>query len=687
MRVDRLALLTTTLMLPIKPKLQCRCCGPSLLFEEDAPPEEPQDTTDYYALRFDGVRRLYGKAAPSNLRTARVVVVGLGGVGSWAVEALARSGVGTLVLVDPDEICISNTNRQLHALRSTVGRSKARELAARIIDINPECAVHVREEWVTEANAHDMLQHEAAEAHSAGGTLAVLDAIDEHREKAAMVRAAHALGVHLVCVGATGGKADPTAIRVADLYNVTDDLLLKNVRRHLRKAYGYPEGVAGSPRRRRGKQRFGVQCVHSLEPVRTIASGLGTQCDRFGTTCFGTGAFGFAAAAAITELLARGEPTPERPPLPPLPPLAPPAVASAYVLDLLRASEDEADEADAADAEGDVDGEGGGEVGGMGGGPTITSEITSEALAARTQPSESASSTSHLPADAGGEAAAMLTIREGPSTDSSASWPIFDSHTHAIGEARALLAGPAPAGVCLMSVGESEWPAVLQAAAVAAAIQTTAAATEVTGTTRVAMGVHPWYVHAQTDGWPERLRTLLLREPGAVVGETGLDRARLDSTWDAQLVAFRTQLRLAAELRRALVVHCVRADGALLELLRAEAAAAASLPPVLVMHAFGGSVETAAALGRLSASASRTCRIFFGFSARAARLRRAAAVIASVPADALLLESDELTADGAAAALAEVCARVAHARGWSEADAAARTAANARQAFNVDAWA
>jgi len=682
MRVDRLALLTTTLMLPSKPKLQCRCCGPSLLFEEDAPPEEPQDTTDYYALRFDGVRRLYGKAAPSNLRSARVVVVGLGGVGSWAVEALARSGVGTLVLIDPDEICISNTNRQLHALKSTVGRSKARELAARIIEINPECAVHVREEWVTEANAHGMLQHEAAEAHSAGGTLAVLDAIDEHREKAAMVRAAHALGVHLVCVGATGGKADPTAIRVADLYNVTDDLLLKNVRRHLRKAYGYPEGVAGSPRRRRGKQRFGVQCVHSLEPVRTIASGLGTQCDRFGTACFGTGAFGFAAAAAITEVLARGEPTPERPPLPPLPPLAPPPEAGASILDLLNESEDEADAADAADAEDAEDGEGVGEGGGMGAEPTVTSE----AQAAQTQPGESASSSSHLPADAGGEAAATPTIREGPSTSAS-SWAIFDSHTHAIGEARALLAGPAPAGVCLMSVGEAEWPAMLQAAADAAALQPTAAAAEVTGTTRVAMGVHPWYVDAQTDGWPERLRASLLREPGAVVGEAGLDRARLDSSWDAQLVAFRTQLRLAAELRRALVVHCVRADGALLDLLRAEAAAASSLPPVLVMHAFGGSVETAATLARLSASASRTCRIFFGFSARAVRLRRAAAVIASVPADALLLESDEHTADGAAAALAEACARVAHARGWSEADAAARTAANARQAFNVDAWA
>ena len=99
---------------------------------------------DYYKLRFDGVRRLYGDEAPARLKAARVVVVGLGGVGTWAVEALARSGIGALVLIDLDEICISNTNRQLHALRDTVGKSKAQVLAARVAEINPECEVVAR---------------------------------------------------------------------------------------------------------------------------------------------------------------------------------------------------------------------------------------------------------------------------------------------------------------------------------------------------------------------------------------------------------------------------------------------------------------------------------------------------------------------------------------------------------------
>ena len=125
------------------------------------------------------------------------------------------------------------------------------------------------------------------------------------------------------------------------------------------------------------------------------------------------------------------------------------------------------------------------------------------------------------------------------------------------------------------------------------------------------------------------------------------------------------------------------------EPLRTQAARPASLPPVLVMHAFGGSVETAAAIGKLAASAAARggCRAFFGFSARAARLRRAAAVMASLPADRLLLESDEHSAADAAPALAEACARVAAARGWSEAEAAAMTATNARAAFDVTAWA
>ena len=132
-----------------------------------------------------------------------MVVVGLGGVGSWAVEALARSGVGALVLVDLDELCISNTNRQIHALASTVGRSKARELERRVAEINPDCAVSVREQWVLAGDASSLLAEEAAVAAERGETLALLDAVDGYREKAAMAVAAIELGLCRALLGAS----------------------------------------------------------------------------------------------------------------------------------------------------------------------------------------------------------------------------------------------------------------------------------------------------------------------------------------------------------------------------------------------------------------------------------------------------------------------------------------------------
>ena len=181
--------------------------------------------------------------------------------------------------------------------------------------------------------------------------------------------------------------------------------------------------------------------------------------------------------------------------------------------------------------------------------------------------------------------------------------------------------------------------------------------------------------HTQQEGWEARLRDALCAQPQACVGECGLDRARLDSPWEMQLHAFSTQLHLAAELRRPLVVHCVRSDGAMLDTLRA----ASAWPPVLVMHAFGGSPETAKSLLKLGQS--RACAVYFGFSDRAARLRRAAAVVQAVPSERLLLESDQHEAASAVRAIAEACERVAAAKGWSGAEAAELTALNARAAF------
>ena len=251
---------------------------------------------------------------------------------------------------------------------------------------------------------------------------------------------------------------------------------------------------------------------------------------------------------------------------------------------------------------------------------------------------------------------------------------LYDSHSHALDSTPGAPEGVSTSsGTCLMSTGEADWPALLAGA-------------DADGTpTRIALGTHPWFVHEQREGWQGRLRAALLARPDALVGETGIDRARRDAPWEAQLEAFACQLRMGAELGRPVVVHAVRADGALLDLLRAEADAD-RLPPVVVMHAFGGSAETAAAIGRI-ASAARS-RAYFGFSGRRspspARRQRAAAVIASLPAERLLIESDA-HADARPALVASLEA-LAEARGWSLQEAAERTAANARGAFDPATW-
>ena len=207
-----------------------------------APPRaEIADDTDYYELRFGGTARMLGNAGQSNLRAASVCVIGLGGVGSWAVEALARSGVGALTLMDLDEVCISNTNRQLHSLSDTVGRSKAAVLAERVARINPECAVRVREEWLTVDGALDLVRDEQQRA---AGPFAVLDAIDGVYEKAALVAACATRRAHLVTCGAAGGKSEPALVRAADLAYTHNDMLLAAMRRQLRRHYGFPAARA-----------------------------------------------------------------------------------------------------------------------------------------------------------------------------------------------------------------------------------------------------------------------------------------------------------------------------------------------------------------------------------------------------------------------------------------------------------
>jgi tRNA A37 threonylcarbamoyladenosine dehydratase len=201
---------------------------------------------DPFQKRFGGVGRLFGLDGLSRLRRAHVCVVGLGGVGSWAVESLARSGIGELTLVDLDDVCITNVNRQLHALDGELGKPKVEVLAQRVKAINPECKVHALHSLLLKSNVEQIVQ---SSFHS------VIDAIDSPSRKCVLIAQCHRRGIHVVTTGAAGGRRDPTAVEVTDLAFTSHDRLLDEVRRGLRRNYGFP----------RGDRAFGVECVLSRE--------------------------------------------------------------------------------------------------------------------------------------------------------------------------------------------------------------------------------------------------------------------------------------------------------------------------------------------------------------------------------------------------------------------------------------
>jgi tRNA A37 threonylcarbamoyladenosine dehydratase len=247
--------------------------------------------------RFGGIARLYGAQALERFRQAHVCVIGIGGVGSWAAEALARSAVGRITLIDLDHIAESNVNRQIHALGDEFGKAKVVAMAERIRAINPACEVVCIEEFVAEDNLDDLL---------AQGYDYVLDAIDQTRVKAALIAWCKAHEVDLVTTGSAGGQTDPSRIRVADLSRTIQDPLAARLRSLLRKQYGFP---------RDPKKKFGVECVFSEEPL-TYPSGdlacdvdeggiTGLNCAGFGSSVCVTATFGFVAAARVLTGLAQ----------------------------------------------------------------------------------------------------------------------------------------------------------------------------------------------------------------------------------------------------------------------------------------------------------------------------------------------------------------------------------------------
>lgn len=247
--------------------------------------------------RFGGTQRLYGQEQTQWLADSHFIVIGIGGVGSWAAEALARTAVGTLTLIDLDDICVSNTNRQVHTLGSTVGQLKIEAMAERIRAINPACTVNTEMSFITPDNIESLIPT------SVNG---VIDAIDSIKPKAALIAYCRRNKIPLVTTGGAGGQVDPTKIQVADLSKTTQDPLAAKTRNILRRQYRFPSAEKG---------KFGVDCVFSTEQLvypqadGTVCAakpgaGNSTRLDcatGFGASMMVTASFGLTAAAHIVN--------------------------------------------------------------------------------------------------------------------------------------------------------------------------------------------------------------------------------------------------------------------------------------------------------------------------------------------------------------------------------------------------
>lgn len=252
--------------------------------------------------RFGGLRRLWGEAGYRRVRAARVAVVGIGGVGSWAAEALARCGVAELVLFDLDHVAESNINRQIQALGRTLGAAKIEAMAERIRDIHPGCRLTLVDDFVTPENWPALLSRPVD---------VLIDACDQGRAKLAMARWALAQRQPCVVVGAAGGKSRADAVEIADLEGVTHDPMLARLRQQLRRDQREAEAaVPTTTRKRSGAGRFGLDCVFSREPVQRPEGQCDVDgslnCAGYGSSVMVTASFGMAAAARALEWVREG---------------------------------------------------------------------------------------------------------------------------------------------------------------------------------------------------------------------------------------------------------------------------------------------------------------------------------------------------------------------------------------------
>ena len=267
-----------------------------------------------YSLRFGGIARLYGQHGAKILQNAHFCVIGIGGVGSWVAEALARNGIGQITLIDLDDICITNINRQIHALSNTIGESKVDVMAERIKQINSNCQINIIEDFVTADNLNDLLNQEYDY---------VIDAIDSVDIKTRLIAHCKRNKLSIITIGGAGGQVDPSKIAITDLSKTYQDPLLAKVKNQLRREFNFPRADIAKA----SKRKFSIDAVFSTEQLR-YPTDLGEVClakpevtdnnngsamrldcsGGFGATTHVTATFAFfAVGRAIDKLLKKSQ--------------------------------------------------------------------------------------------------------------------------------------------------------------------------------------------------------------------------------------------------------------------------------------------------------------------------------------------------------------------------------------------
>jgi len=260
---------------------------------------QQNSSSEQFDLRFGGTKRLYGQDAVAKLAQSHVCVIGIGGVGSWAAEALARSAIGEITLIDLDDICTTNINRQIHALSETIGQSKVEVMAQRIRAINPDCKVNEIEDFVDADNINELITKEFDY---------VIDAIDSIHAKVALVAYCKRNKIKIITVGGAGGQTDPTQVKVSDLAKTFNDPLAAKLRNELRRHHNFSKNL---------KRRFQVECVFSTEQLQypqadgsvcaqkpTAGGPMKMDCaSGFGATAVVTASFAFVAVAQVIKKL------------------------------------------------------------------------------------------------------------------------------------------------------------------------------------------------------------------------------------------------------------------------------------------------------------------------------------------------------------------------------------------------